>query len=67
VNTERLANHIKGLHSTLDRLKRGRDILRSSDFEQGNCKAERAGRCVSLAHLRHTDGAIDIGQNRQPA
>ena len=35
--------------------------------ECNDLKAERAGRCLDLAHLQHGGGNADIGQDRQPA
>jgi hypothetical protein len=45
----------------------GRDLLRSPDFDCGGLEAERAGRCLSLAHLQDSGGSADIGHDRQTA
>jgi hypothetical protein len=52
---------------TLERVESGHDILRSSDFEVHYIKVERAGRCLTLTHLRHVAGIADIGHDRHPA
>ena len=67
VFTSGSAHDIKGLGAALERLEGGRDILRSPDFECGDVEAERAGRCLNLAHLQHGDGIADIGHDRQTA
>ena len=67
VITSGSAHDIKCLCAALERLEGGRDILRSPDFECGDLEAERAGRCLSLAHLQHGAGIADIGHDRQPA
>ena len=58
---------IKCLRAALERLEGRRDILRSPDFERDDLEAERAGRCLDLAHLQHGGGIVDIGHDRQPA
>ena len=58
---------IKCIRAALERLEGGRDILGSPDFECGDLEAERAGRCLNLAHLQHGGGIADIGHDRQPA
>ena len=67
VVTSGSATDIKCLRAALERLEGGRDILRSPDFECGDFEAERAGRCLNLAHLQHGAGIADIGHDRQPA
>ena len=47
--------------------KRGRDILRSPDFQCNGFEAELAGRCLNLAHLQRGGGIADIGDDRQSA
>ena len=64
---ERVGHDIKCVGAALERLEGGRDILRSPDFECDDLKAERAGRCLNLAHLQHGGGIADIGHDRQPA
>ena len=58
---------IKRVRAALERLEGGRDILGSPDFDCGDLEAERAGRCLNLAHLQHGGGIADIGHDRQPA
>ena len=67
VHYERVGHDIKCIRAALERVEGGRDILRSPDFECGDLEAERAGRCLNLAHLQHGDGIADIGHDRQPA
>jgi hypothetical protein len=50
---ERVDADIKYFGVALERLEGGRDILRSPDFDYGDFEAERAGRCLNLAHLQH--------------
>jgi hypothetical protein len=64
---ERVGTDIKGIRAAVERHEGGRDILASPDFGCGNLEAERAGRCLKLAHLQHDGGIIDIGHDRQPA
>jgi hypothetical protein len=42
-------------------------MLRSSNFERSDLKAERAGNCLNLPHLQHDGGIVDIGHDRQSA
>ena len=67
VFTSGSATDIKRIRAALERLEGGRDILGSPDFECDDFKAERAGRCLNLAHLQHGGGIADIGHDRQPA
>ena len=67
VFVERVDSDIKCVRAALERLEGGRDILRSPDFEWDDFEAERAGRCLNLAHLQHGGGIADIGHDRQPA
>ena len=64
---ERVGTDIKRLRAALERLEGGRDILGSPDFECSDLEAERAGRCLNLAHIQHGGGIADIGHDRQPA
>ena len=64
---ERVDTDIKCIRAALERVEGGRDVLRSPDFGCGDLKAERAGRCLSLAHVQHGGGIAHIGHDRQPA
>ena len=64
---ERVATDIKCIRAALERLEGGRDILRSPNFECRDFEAERAGRCLNLAHLQHGGGIANIGHDRQSA
>ena len=64
---ERVANDIECVRAALERVEGGRDILRAPDFDACDLEAERAGRRLDLAHLRHGAGIAGIGQDRQPA
>ena len=64
---ERVGTDIKGLCAALQRLKGGRDILCSPNFEREDFETERAGRCLNLAQLQHDKGIADIAHDRQPA
>jgi hypothetical protein len=58
---------IKRVRAALERPERGRDLLRSPDFERGDLKAERARCSLSFAHFQHCGRILEIGQNRQTA
>ena len=63
---ERVASDIKCVRAALERLKGGRDIIRSSDFECDDLEAEGARRCLNLANFEHEGRIADICQDRQP-
>src|SRR5215472_17820705 len=62
-----IGTDIKGTDGIIECLERGRDILRSLNFECDDLKARRASRCVCLPQLRHGGAITDIGQYRQTA
>jgi hypothetical protein len=64
---ERVRTNIKGIRAVLERLEGGGDVLRPPDFGCSDLKAERAGRCLGLAHVQHGGGIADIDHDRQPA
>jgi hypothetical protein len=64
---QRVGTDIKCLHTALERLKGGRDILGSPDFKGGHVEAERARRCLKLSHFQRGEGIFHIGHYRQPA
>ena len=64
---ERVGTKIKCIRAVLERLEGGCDVLRSPDFGCSDLKAERAGRCLDLAHLQHGGGIAHISHDRQPA
>src|SRR5262249_18541206 len=47
---KRVGEDKKRLRAALERLERGRNILRSPDFRCGDIEAERGGRYLNLAH-----------------
>src|SRR5262249_42109618 len=58
---------IKCIRAALERVERGRDILRPLDLRCDYSEVERAGRGLSLAHFLHGVGAAEIAQDRQRA
>ena len=64
---EPVASDIKRLRAALERLERGHDVFRATDFERDDIEAERVGRCLNLAHLLYDDGITDITQESQAA
>src|SRR5262249_17422127 len=58
---------IKCVCTAIERLEGGYDVFASLDFCCNDLEAERAGRCLDLAHIQHNGGTTDIGQDRQPA
>src|SRR5262249_20170064 len=64
---KRIGTDKKGPDGIIECLERGRDILRSLNFECDDLKARRASRCVCLPQLRHGGAITDIGQYRQTA
>ena|SRR2546421_13099052 len=53
---ERVGFNIKRIRAILELLEGGSDILRAPNFQRVDLKAERAGRCLNLAHLQHGVG-----------
>ncbi len=51
----------------LEGLERGREILRSPNFQRCYIEAQPSGCVLYLAHLRHGVRNADIGHDRQPA
>src|SRR5215831_19852352 len=64
---ERVDTDIKCVCTSIERLEGGYDVFASLDFCCNDLEAERAGRCLDLAHIQHNRGTTDIGQDRQPA
>src|SRR5262249_16969191 len=64
---ERIATDVKGVRAALERLKDGRNVLRSPNFECGDLVAKTSGRCLNLAHFQHGVPGFGIGQDRQAA
>src|SRR5258708_15418993 len=68
VGNDELVDHdIKRVRLTLDRLEGWNDILCPPDFERRDFEAERASRCMGLAHLQHGLVIANIKDNCQPA
>jgi hypothetical protein len=59
---ERVANNIKCIRTTLERLEGGRDG--SPDFKVGDIEAERTRSRLNLAHLHYAGGIVNIGHDR---
>ena len=64
---ERVGRNIKCLYAALERLKRGRDILRTPDVARDDLKAEWARDCLNLGQVLHGGGVTAINHYRQPA
>src|SRR5262249_46029802 len=62
---ERVATNINCVHSTIERVEGGHDILGPPEFESSDLKTKHAGRCLSCAHFQHGLWVPDIGQYRQ--
>src|SRR5258706_15560549 len=68
VGNDELVDHdIKRVRLALDRLEGRNDILCPADFERRDFEAERASRCMGLAHLQHGLGIANIKENCQTA
>ena len=58
---------IERVSAAIERRKTFRDILRSSNFEDDDFEAKRAGRLPNLAHFQHCKAITDIPHKRQTA
>src|SRR5262249_20328127 len=64
---QRVRREVKCLHSALERLEGGGDILCLPNFGGCDFEAERAGCCLNFAHFHNGGGITGIGSDRQPA
>ena len=65
--TSPIGNNVKRICVALERLKRRRNILRTSDFEPGGFEVEPAGGCLDICQLNDRVVIADIGENGQTA
>src|SRR5215475_1638640 len=61
---ERVGRHIKCLYAALERLKSGRDILRTPNVARNDLKAEWARDCLNLGQVLHGGGVTAINHYR---
>src|SRR5262249_56068659 len=63
---QRIATNINCVHSTIERVEGGHDILGPPEFECSDLKTKHVGRCLSCVHFQHGLWVSDIGQYPQP-
>ena len=64
---KRIAADIKCLCLALECIERRHNVLVPTNSGRNRLKPERAGCCLSLAHLQDGKGIADVGYDRQPA
>src|SRR5262249_16780682 len=64
---ERVGRNVKCLYATLERLKRGRDILRTPEVAGDDLKAQWIRHSLTRGQVLQGGGVTAIGHYRQPA
>jgi hypothetical protein len=54
------------IRATPEALYGGHNVFRLADFQSGDLKAERNGRCLHFFHFQDSGGIAGVGHDRQP-
>src|SRR5262249_42371750 len=60
---KRVRNNINRIGAVLKRFKRGRNILRLTDFRGDDLKVKLARDCLTFAYLSHCGGTANVGDD----